>query len=67
MVANEGLSVTQNAIVAWVAQMASHCSEVVKNLEEDHMYPVSNSVFVEELIWVLIDECYLSFDAEPAA
>lgn len=55
------------AIRKWVTDVAKYCCEVVQDLEVNHRYAVSNTVFIEELIWVLIDECYLSFDAEPAA
>lgn len=59
--------VDPKAIKKWVTDVAEHCCEVVQDLEVNHRYAVSNTVFIEELIWVLIDECYLSFDAEPAA
>ena len=50
----------------WVTTVASHCRESVESLTLDHSYPVSNSKFIEEMVWVLIDECYLAFDVEPA-
>ena len=63
----EGKPPTRRELSKWISQMAGHCKDVVTDLEIDHSYSVSNSTFVEELIWVLIDECYLSFDEEPAA
>lgn len=63
---NEGTTLTHQAIHKWVTEVSSHCRESIECLESDHSYPVSNPVFIEEMVWVLIDECYLAFDAEPA-
>jgi len=64
---NEGKTLTHQAIGEWVAKVASHCLESIECLKSDHSYPVSNPVFIEEMVWVLIDECYLAFDLESAA
>lgn len=50
-----------------VGHLTSHCVDTIASLAEDHPYTLSNKEFISELIWVLIDECYLSFDAEPSA
>jgi hypothetical protein len=63
--ANKGQTITSSAITIWVHEMATHCHEIIAKLQSDHQYILSNFVFVEEMIWVLIDECYLSFDMEP--
>jgi len=62
---NKGQVITSSAITIWVNEMATYCHELIAQLQSDHQYIISNFVFVEEMIWVLIDECYLAFDTEP--
>lgn len=63
---NKGKKLTHQAINKWVQEVASHCCQSIENLKSDHSYPISNPDFVEEMVWVLIDECFLAFDVEPA-
>ncbi len=62
---NKGVSLSHQAINEWVSEIAGHCLATIEGLKSDHSYPVSNPVFIEEMVWVLIDECYLAFDMEP--
>jgi len=63
---HKGTTLSHQAINDWVTTVASHCCESIESLKSDHSYPVSNPTFIEEMVWVLIDECYLAFDLEPA-
>lgn len=63
---NASRGLTSRELVEWVEILVRCCEERLKDCSNHFSYTISGQTFITELIWELIDSCYLAFDASAA-
>ena len=58
--------VSSEELVEWVEILVKCCEERLKDCGNHYAYSISGRTFIGELIWELVDSCYLAFDASAA-
>ena len=63
---NGGKELTSEQLLSWIAVLVGCCKERLKDCSQHYTYTLYNEAFITEMIWELVDSCYLAFDSSAA-